>query len=58
MTNTLLTVQDVAKLLGIGKNAAYELVKQPEFPTIKIGSRIKTTEDLLNEWLTQQASRQ
>ncbi len=55
MTNTLLTVQDIAKLLKIGKNTAYELVRQPGFPAIKIGSRIKTTEALLNEWLTKQA---
>lgn len=55
MENNLLTVQEVAKLLGIGKNAAYDIVKQPDFPAIKIGSRIKTTEEWVYKWIQQEA---
>lgn len=55
MTNALLNVQEIAKYLGIGKNAAYELVKQTDFPVIKIGARVKTTEALLNDWIARQA---
>lgn len=51
MDNKLLSVQDIAKRLDIGKNVAYDLVKQPDFPAFKIGTRIKTTEKALDEWL-------
>jgi excisionase family DNA binding protein len=35
-----LTVPEVAKLLGIGRNQAYEAAKRGEIPTIRIGKRI------------------
>ncbi len=33
-------VQEAAKILGIGRNAAYEAARRGEIPTIKIGGRI------------------
>ena len=35
----VLSVQDVSKDLHIGINQAYELFRQPDFPTINIGKR-------------------
>jgi excisionase family DNA binding protein len=35
-----LTVEAAAKVLGIGRNNAYEAAKRGEIPTIKIGGRI------------------
>ena len=35
-----LTVEQVAKRLGIGRGLAYEAVKKGEIPSIRIGSRI------------------
>lgn len=34
------TVPDVAKMLGIGRNQAYEAVARGEIPSIRIGHRI------------------
>lgn len=33
-------VEEAAKLLGIGRNHAYDAAKSGELPTIKIGKRI------------------
>ena len=40
MTKTTLSVQELASQLGIGLSKAYALVKEPDFPTIRIGTRI------------------
>ena len=34
------TVAEVAKILGIGRNTAYEVCRSGEIPTIRIGGRI------------------
>lgn len=34
------TVGEAAKILGVGRNKAYEAAKRGEIPTIKIGKRI------------------
>ncbi len=34
------TVEEAAKLLGIGRNQAYEAVKRKEIPSVTIGRRI------------------
>ena len=33
-------VEEVAKLLGIGRNQAYEAIKRGDIPTIKLGNRL------------------
>ena len=35
-----LTVTECARLLGIGRNSAYEAVRKGEIPIIRIGKRI------------------
>ncbi len=35
-----LTVEDLQKILGFGKNKTYDLVNRADFPKIKIGRRI------------------
>ena len=35
-----LTVPEVAKLLGISRNYAYELARRGEIPVIRIGKRL------------------
>jgi excisionase family DNA binding protein len=34
------SIEEVARLLGIGRNAAYEAARRGDFPTIKVGHRI------------------
>ena len=50
-----LTVMDVANLLGISRASAYELVRQENFPKLKIvqGCTIIPRDRLL-EWLDEQ----
>ena len=35
-----ITITEVAKLLGIGRNQAYEAARRGEIPVIKIGKRM------------------
>ena len=50
-----LTVVDVANLLGISRASAYELVRQENFPKLKIvQGRTIIPRDRLLEWLDEQ----
>ena len=50
-----LTVIDVANLLGISRASAYELVREDNFPKLKIvQGRIIIPRDRLLEWLDEQ----
>ena len=50
-----LTVMDVANLLGISRASAYELVREDDFPKLKIvQGRILISRDRLFEWLDEQ----
>lgn len=47
----VLTVPDVARLLKIGKNNAYELIKKGDIPAIKLGRKIIVPKNSLIEFL-------
>ena len=47
----MLSVPDVADVLGIGRANAYELVRSDGFPAIKIGSRIIVPKDDFISWI-------
>ena len=50
-----LTVMDVANLLGISRASAYELVREDNFPKLKIVlGRTIIPRDRLLEWLDEQ----
>ena len=50
-----LTVMDVANLLGISRASAYELVREDDFPKLKIVQRRTIIpRDRLLEWLDEQ----
>lgn len=40
VTRQTYSVDEVAALLGIGRNSAYEAVRRGDFPSIKVGNRI------------------
>ncbi|MBR5704459.1 MAG: helix-turn-helix domain-containing protein [Deltaproteobacteria bacterium] len=52
----MLTVLDVAGVLGINRVGAYELVKQPNFPTQKDGRRILIPKEQFFRWINAQTS--
>lgn len=35
-----ITVEDAARLLGIGRSAAYEAVRRQEIPSLRLGRRL------------------
>ena len=52
----MLSVPDVADVLGIGRANAYELVRSEGFPALKIGSRIIVPKDEFISWIKKQTA--
>lgn len=50
----MLSVPQVAEILGIGRAHAYELVKSKGFPSINIGNRIIVPKDEFVLWIKNQ----
>ena len=48
---SVLSVQELARQMGISLPKAYELVKEPGFPTIRIGTRILIPTEGFRDWL-------
>jgi len=46
-----LSVDEAARLLGLGRTAAYEAARRGELPTRRLGRRIVIPVPLLLEWL-------
>lgn len=55
MEKTTMSVQELAAQMGISLPKAYELVKTPGFPTIRIGTRILIPVEAYREWLMKNA---
>ena len=53
----MLSVQDVAKVLGISKSSAYVLAKEKGFPTLKIGARVVVPREKFIEWINKNISK-
>jgi len=53
---TLLTMDEVKKILRIGTNKAYEMVAQKKIPSIKMGSKIRVPKKALMEWIEKETS--
>jgi len=51
MDKTTMSVQELAAEMGISLPKAYELVKEPDFPTIRVGTRILIPTEAYREWL-------
>lgn len=53
-----LTIEEVQKILRIGKNQAYELCKRKDFPSIKVGKRYRIPADEFRRWCAIQATKE
>ena len=51
MEKTTMSVQELSSQMGISLAKAYELVKTPGFPTLRIGTRILIPVDAYRSWL-------
>ncbi len=48
------TVEEIGKILGVGRNSAYDLVHIKGFPKIQIGRKIVVPKEAFNTWLNSQ----
>ena len=53
----MLSVPEVAAILGISRAGAYELVRAEGFPALKIGSRIVVPKEKFLGWIDAQMAR-
>ncbi len=51
MMEKLLRVKDIEEIFGCGRNKAYELMKSPGFPAIRIGKNLYVSKEELEKWL-------
>ncbi len=54
MEKTTISVQELAARLGVSLPIAYDLVKRPDFPSLRIGGRILIPVDQFQAWLNRQ----
>lgn len=56
MDKTTMSVQELSAQMGISLPKAYELVKAPDFPSIRIGTRILIPFEAFKEWLVKNSA--
>lgn len=56
MEKTTMSVQELSAAMGISLPKAYELVKTPGFPILRIGRRILIPVTAYKEWLIKNVS--
>ena len=54
----MLSVPDVAAVLGISRAAAYELARSKDFPSLRIGTRIVVPKDKFIDWINRRVEEQ
>lgn len=51
MDRMTLSVAEAAEQLGVSTRFAYDLANRADFPTIRLGRRIRVSRDGLREWV-------
>ena len=54
----MLSVPEMAAVLGISRAGAYELARSEGFPALRIGTRIVIPKDELREWIRRNMGKQ
>ena len=52
-----MSVEKMADELAIGRNVAYQLVQQPDFPSFMIGRRVLVSRKGLQDWIDEQCKK-
>jgi excisionase family DNA binding protein len=52
----LMTVEQTARRLGVGRTLAWGLVKRGEIPSIRLGRLVRVPTSALEEWIRHEAS--
>jgi len=53
-TPTMITVPQLQKLLDIGRDTAYNLVRRKDFPSVKFGREYRVLVGSLSDWIHKQ----
>lgn len=56
MERLVYSIEEASKLLGIGRNSAYEAAKTGDLPVIRIGKLLKVPKAALDQMLAAAAS--
>ncbi len=51
-----LNAELVSKVLGVSPSSGYELMHEPGFPVLKVGSRMVVSKEKFIQWVEQHAS--
>lgn len=54
----MLSVPEIAAVLGISRAAAYELARSKDFPSLRIGTRIVVPKDKFIDWISRRVEEQ
>ncbi len=54
----ILNAKQLATALGISRSLAYQLFKQPDFPTVKIDSRLVVSRESFWNWFQNQEKKE
>lgn len=54
----MLSVPEIAAVLGISRAAAYELARSKDFPSLRIGTRIVIPKDKFINWINRRVEEQ
>ena len=49
------SVQEAAKMIGVGRNAIYELARAKKIPVIQVGNRYVINAELFDAWFREQS---
>ena len=49
-----LNAETVAKVLGVSPSTGYELMHQPDFPTLRVGNRMVVPKEQFIRWVEKQ----
>lgn len=52
----MLSVPEIASVLGISRAASYELARSKDFPSLRIGTRIVVPKDQFIEWVNRKVA--
>ena len=56
MIETLLTIEEVAKILAVRVPRAYELVRTGIIPSVKLGRQLRVSPTALQDWINKGGS--
>lgn len=48
-----LNAETVAKVLGVSPSSGYELMHQPDFPTLRVGNRMVVPKEQFIRWVVE-----